>query len=82
MSPEQYRLYALSGAGAINLANWIEAETDEQAIAKARQVGHGALKVEIWQRNRLVATLDGPEIPEAGILSGMDASGRCDRDIA
>ena len=53
-----YRLYCLNGAGRISLADWIEAETDEEAVEKARTMMHGARKCEVWQRQRLVATLD------------------------
>ena len=53
-----YRLYCLDGAGPISLADWVTAETDEEAIAKAREWDHGALKCEIWPGRRLVKTLN------------------------
>lgn len=53
-----YRLYCLDGAGRINSAEWITAETDEEAIAKVREMDHGALKCEIWLRQRLVKKLN------------------------
>jgi hypothetical protein len=56
----QYRVYALSGSGGIGFADWIDAETDEEAVAKARQIEHGAVKCEIWHRNRQIAEL-GPD---------------------
>ena len=52
-----YRLYCLDGAGKIRLADDIDASDDIDAISKAREAHRGGLKCEIWQRNRLVATL-------------------------
>jgi hypothetical protein len=57
-----YRLYCLDGAGRITLADWIQAETDEEAIEKARKKQQGARKCEIWQRRRLVETLDAQDL--------------------
>lgn len=57
-----YRLYRLDGTGRISLADWVEADTDEQAIEKARQIDHGALKCEVWRRKRLVKTLTVEEL--------------------
>lgn len=57
-----YRLYCLDGAGRISLADWINAETDEEAVTIARRIEHGARKCEIWQGNRLVAKLDAHDL--------------------
>jgi len=57
-----YRLYCLDGAGRINSAEWIEAEDDEAAVIRARDVKNGALKCEVWQGRRLVARLDGASL--------------------
>jgi hypothetical protein len=57
-----YRLYRLDGAGRISLAEWITAETDEEAIERAREMDHGALKCEIWLRRRLVKTLNAQDL--------------------
>lgn len=54
-----YRLHCLDHNGNISLAEWITADTDEEAIAHARQLEHGARKCEVWQQQRLVATIDG-----------------------
>jgi hypothetical protein len=59
-----YRLYCLNGAGRISLADWIEAETDDDAIAKARRLEHGALKCEVWLGNRLIAKLDSHDLAD------------------
>ena len=50
-----YRLYCLDGIGSIGLANWIEANSDEEALAAARLMTAGALNCEVWQGKRLVA---------------------------
>lgn len=57
-----YRLYCLDGAGRISLAQWIEANSDEEAIALVREMKPDALKCEIWQGPRLVARLDGRDL--------------------
>jgi hypothetical protein len=49
-----YRLYRLDGAGKIVGADWIEAETDEEALVSARDNGAGS-RFELWERNRFVA---------------------------
>ena len=53
-----YRLYCLDHAGKISLAYDISASDDEEAVAEARKLRHKALKCEIWERNRLVASFD------------------------
>jgi hypothetical protein len=59
-----YRVYCLDGTGRIELAEWIEAADDEEAVRKAHDMNLHALKCEIWHEERLVAVLD------AGDLSG------------
>jgi hypothetical protein len=53
-----YRTYCLDGAGKIKLADDFNAENDSEAIGKAKVLHRGGMKCEVWQRNRLVATLD------------------------
>jgi hypothetical protein len=60
----EYRLYCLDGAGKIGFADWIEAADDEEAIAKARELKKNVVKCEVWQRHRLVATLDADDLGE------------------
>jgi hypothetical protein len=52
-----YRLYCLDGAGHISMAEWIEAATDEEALARAKVLKNGALRCEVWDGNRLVGSL-------------------------
>jgi hypothetical protein len=52
-----YRLYCLDPAGRISLADWIDAETDVQALAKARESRPDAHRCEIWLKDRLIARL-------------------------
>lgn len=54
-----YRVYCLDGAGKISLAEWIEAGDDADATQQAHDLKRGALKCEVWQGDRLVATIDG-----------------------
>jgi len=60
-----YRLYCLDGTGRISLADWIEADSDEDAIVKARAVKDAAGKCEIWLQNRLVARINGARVETA-----------------
>lgn len=60
MSPVRmadYRLYCLDGAGKINFAEPMSAADDADAIAQAQSVKPDALKCEVWQGSRLVASL-------------------------
>jgi anaerobic ribonucleoside-triphosphate reductase len=59
-----YRLYCLDRAGHIGHGEWIEAANDDDAIAlvTAKKL---AVDCELWEGNRLVATIarHGIEIP-------------------
>ena len=55
-----YRLYCLDGGGRISLADWIQAADDEDAVRQARIMRPDAMRFEIWQGRRLVASL-GPQ---------------------
>ena len=52
----QYRVYRVNGSGGIENAEWLEADDDEQAIQLAVELS-GGLKCEVWERDRLVASL-------------------------
>ena len=52
-----YRLYCLDGDGHIGLADWIEAESDDDALVTARGLRPDAHRCEVWQKDRLVAKL-------------------------
>jgi hypothetical protein len=58
----EYRLYCLDGAGRIGFAEWIEAADDEQAVAKARELKKNTAICEVWERHRLVATLNADDL--------------------
>jgi hypothetical protein len=51
-----YRVYCFDRAHAIVTADWLDAATDEEAVAKARARGFGT-KCEVWEHSRLVASL-------------------------
>lgn len=59
MSPtiKTYRVYCYDGAKVVT-ADWIEAASDEEVIAKVEAEGFGS-KCEIWDGRRLVARLEG-----------------------
>lgn len=52
-----YRLYGLDGAGHIQLAEWIDGISDEDAVSKARKSVPGARLREVWLKSRLVAQI-------------------------
>ena len=59
LSPSKtYRIYCYDGGNKVVTADWIEAASDEEAIARAVATGFGS-KCEIWYGRRLVAQLDG-----------------------
>ena len=51
-----YRLYCLDGKGAIGSADWIEAASDDEAVAIVRRKKLAA-SCELWDRNRLVCRI-------------------------
>jgi len=57
-----YRIYCLDGAGKISFAEELSASSDEEAIAKAHRLKQKALKCEVWQGRRLVATLSAKDL--------------------
>lgn len=52
-----YRVYCLDNDKHMVSADWIEAASDEDAIATAEAQGFGS-KCEIWEGQRLVAQLE------------------------
>jgi len=52
-----YRVYCFDSLRRILTADWLEADSDEDAIAKAQAAGFGS-KCEIWEGKRLVAQLE------------------------
>lgn len=52
-----YRLYCLDSAGKIESADWLEAQSDEDAIMQARHVGLHRSR-ELWDHDRVVARID------------------------
>ena len=56
-APRTYRIYCLDAARKIVSADWLDATTDEDAVAEAEAAGFGS-KCEIWNGDRLVAQLE------------------------
>ena len=54
-----YRVYCFGGSGRITQADWIEAADDSGAIDPARNL-LDCPRIEIWDRQRLVARIDQP----------------------
>lgn len=52
-----YRLYCFDGADRLWVADRVEGNSDEDAIEAARALDT-AIKCEVWEGRRLVATLD------------------------
>jgi hypothetical protein len=49
-----YKLYCLGADGKITAADWIDAQSDEEAVAIARGINK-SVDCEIWKGSRLVA---------------------------
>jgi hypothetical protein len=63
----EYRLYFLDAGGHIHRALELECGGDEEAVAFARARADG-MRLELWQRDRIVARLspaEGPAMAEA-----------------
>lgn len=54
MSLEAYRYYCLDSSGRLHSAEWLEADSDEDAIAQI-EAKHRTATSEIWLGRRLVA---------------------------
>ncbi len=59
-----YRLYRFDGGSRIELAEWIEASDDDDAIRQTHQLSKQAAKCELWQGNRLIFALNRQDIAE------------------
>jgi hypothetical protein len=74
-----YRLYGLDGAGKIISAEWLEADSDEEAIAAARAQCK-SVACEVWRRNRFVARI--PRFTSGGAGSSSAAAGHAQSPTA
>ncbi|MFL6829449.1 MAG: hypothetical protein ACJ8D5_02365 [Sphingomicrobium sp.] len=54
--PNNYRIYRLDRAKHVLEAEWVTAETDDQAVAAARALKGSGLR-EVWMGDRLVAAI-------------------------
>ena len=59
-----YRVYCLDSDGHIGFADWIEAESVEDAIKQVRMLQPHAHRCEIWHDHGLVAKLNGTGVFE------------------
>ena len=57
-----YRVYCYDGAGKLWVADSIEAANDAVALDEARAM-KVAIKCEVWERDRLVGTVETPRAP-------------------
>jgi hypothetical protein len=60
-----YRMYCLDREGRIGFAQWIEADSDDHAIAEAHRLNPGARRCEVWRGNCLVAQLNAENLAVA-----------------
>ena len=56
-----YRVYRFDGASRIEMAEWIEASDDDDAIRQTHQLGKRAAKCELWHGKRLIFALGQPD---------------------
>jgi hypothetical protein len=52
-----YRVYGYDGTRQIVTSDWIEASSDEDAVAQAQALGF--TKCELWHGDRMIAQLEG-----------------------
>ena len=57
-----YRLYCLDGAGHIGSGEWIEAASDDEALAMVR-AKKLAIRCELRDRNRLIGLVPAQSVP-------------------
>lgn len=55
-SPRTYRIYSYDHRNKIVSADWLDATTDEAAIAEAHEKGFGN-QCEVWEGHRIIAKL-------------------------
>ena len=55
--PPRYRVYTLDGVRKIVSAEWVDASSDEEAIARVQATCSG-MQCEIWDGHRLVARIE------------------------
>ena len=64
-----YRLYFLDRQGKILSAEWIAADSDEDAVSRVQALDKGAV-CELWQRDRFVASVARDAAADRGIAPG------------
>ena len=52
-----YRIYCIDGGDRVAAADWVEADDDEAAIARVKEL-HAGYKCEVWLGQRLVTRVD------------------------
>ncbi len=55
----EYKLYCLDANGRISLAEWFQADSDEDAVRIAHELKPDARRCEVWAEGRLVGAFDG-----------------------
>jgi hypothetical protein len=65
-------MYSLDQHGRIGFSEDVEAETDGAAIALLRELKPDAIKCELWDGRRLVATLKGRDLETEEEPSAFD----------
>lgn len=75
MSSETYRYYRLGGSGHLAYAKWIEATSNEDAVAQVEAKFPGE-RSEVWLGSRLVATLS-PQQSDGDARGPQGTIGKC-----
>ena len=70
-----YRLYCLDGLGRIDLAEWIEAGDDDEALSQVRLRKSGAIECEVWEGGRLVGRLRANDLGPADRQRRAESAG-------
>ena len=59
-----YRVYLLDGANRFTRAEVVEAACDDEAARQARNLLRDFVKCEIWNGEKLVASMSADDLPE------------------
>ena len=55
---QMYRIYCFDGGSRIVKADWLQAVNDAVAVHEAKSTIPDCVRIEVWDRNRLVGRID------------------------
>lgn len=61
----EYRLYFVDEFRRVTFSQGIEADIDEEAVLKGRELAARSPRCEVWEKDRLVAKINGGRVEPA-----------------